>query len=449
MTVDLSSQADMEFKPTLYDVHKLLDEDVVGEYESRLSLFTNWVLSGQNVLMSGPRSSGKTWVTDHVVGFLGGNAFTVSSGSDKSNWYMLEEINNATHIIILELNKCPKDFLEVLKDWGEGKDSRYNTTIVDGGERRVKKFTLKRKPYVFCLADEDEMKVNEQLMSRLTRVRMDNSVSQNAAVLRQQAKLATDRANTKQIASEQKERLYYHVQTLPLSDSIAYKHPAADEFVDVVPKLFTDCRRDFPKYLANTFGITRFHWKERVQFKLGKKDTYLVSPQDMYLNHEIYGQTLIESALKCSSLEREMIKIVEDREAVNRQIVQQDLRRVGLNISAHMVTKHMNQIADLGYVGKMKEGASIVYTKSEREDFRFSINWKNIVEISRKTVKELYPEVTKQYEEMHCVSPWVKHPFTGEVIDLNQQTSHAKSKPKDKLTSYISVKPTVEEEEIV
>ena len=71
MSIDLSDNADMSFKPNLSIVNKILDEDIVGEYESRLSLFTSWILSECRVIMSGPRSSGKTWISDHVKGFIG------------------------------------------------------------------------------------------------------------------------------------------------------------------------------------------------------------------------------------------------------------------------------------------------------------------------------------------------------------------------------------------
>jgi len=448
--IDLSGQADVEFKPNLHDIHRVLNEEVVGEHESRLSLFTNWVLSNQNVLMSGPRSSGKTWITDHVCPFLGDNTFTVSSGSDKSTWYQMEAIKKCTHVIILELNKCPKDFLETLKDWGEGKDSTYKNTVMDAGERRIKSFKLPRKPYVFCLADEDVTKVGEQLMSRLTNIRTDNSVSQNRAVLLHQAKLAKEQNNVKKVDSELKKKLQYHVQTLPLFETYEYKHPAAETFVEVIPKMFTDCRRDFPKYLGNTYGIARFHWKQRITVDSNKKKFLFITPEDMYLNHEIYGQALIESALKCSGMQREMIKIVEKHESTNKNFVQNDLRKIGIIVSAHMVTKHLNSLADLGYIGKMKDGSTNVYTKNEQEEFRFSIDWDDVVEQSKKTIEKLYPSIASEYIAAFCTNPIVVHPFTGKEINLMEQKSIPKQPKRDTLEFFQNqTQPSAVEEEVV
>ena len=51
--LDVTKLADSTFKPTLYDVHKSYEEEVVGEYRTRLALFTNWILGRQNIIMTG------------------------------------------------------------------------------------------------------------------------------------------------------------------------------------------------------------------------------------------------------------------------------------------------------------------------------------------------------------------------------------------------------------
>ena len=65
--IDMSAIANDNYKPTLNDVHKFLEEYIVGEHESRLATFTNWILGGKNCMLSGQRSSGKTFIVDNYT----------------------------------------------------------------------------------------------------------------------------------------------------------------------------------------------------------------------------------------------------------------------------------------------------------------------------------------------------------------------------------------------
>ena len=290
MSVDLSSVTDMSFVPNLYQVHLILDEEIVGENETRMALFTNWILAYRNVSMSGQRSSGKTYTTERVARLLPdkNGLYNLSKGSEKASWYQAEQLKAHSHIMVPELNKLSKDAKETLKDWGEGKPSQYKTVVFEGGIRRTQTYTLNCKPFVFCLADEEEMIIDEQLRSRLTIIRTDNSEQQNRAVTLQQAELAILPNNPKKQSEDLFKQMKHHIATLPPMTKIEFRHPAAGVFVECIPPYFTDCRRDFPKYLANTYGITRFYWKERMFIKKGDNLVFFVTPEDMYYNHIIY-----------------------------------------------------------------------------------------------------------------------------------------------------------------
>ena len=453
--VNLSIITDKDFKPTLYDVHTVLDEEVVGEHQSRMSVFTNWALANKNVLMSGPRSSGKTFITDHVIPFLGDGVYTIYSGSDKSHWYQIENLKKATHIVILELNKVPKEVLECLKDWGEGKPSIYKTVVFEGGIRKVKSFKIPPKPFIFCLADEEEFNLGEQLSSRLTLVRTDNSMTQNKKVLDQQAKLAIEKTNIKRVDSVMKGKLMQHVLTLPPLSDYEFKHPAADIFVSAIPQLFTDCRRDFPKYLGNTYGIARFNWKERIVIprkEEGEKDWIIVTPADMWLNQVIYGNNLVESSLKCSAMEREILAVVRKYDAaVDRNYVSKQIRKKGINISTHMVSRLLKKLSDVGYLDSQKVGTTYQYTISEFGDFNFAIDWKEVIEATKKAVAEHYPEIAEKYIKDYCTNPKVMHPFTGEMIDIEKERSTKEETDFGTLTAFTkktSVSKDVVEEKI-
>ena len=67
---DQTTLADKDYIPTLHDVHHILDEHIVGEYKTRMALFTTWVLGEKPIFMGGPRSSGKTFISNHVKALI-------------------------------------------------------------------------------------------------------------------------------------------------------------------------------------------------------------------------------------------------------------------------------------------------------------------------------------------------------------------------------------------
>ena len=424
MEVNMSVNADMSFTPTLHDVHNLLDESVVGEFEARMAVFTNWLLAHRNVNLAGQRASGKTHISVAVAKFLPdkNGLYNITSGSDKSGWYQAEALKKHSHIMIPELNKMPKDMLEVLKDWGEDRDSEYRVTVVEGGVRSVRKYKLPRKPFIFCLADEQEEKIDDQLRSRLTVIRTDSGEAQNVAVNIQQAKMAMLPDNPFNVKDDKLfDKMKHHILTLPPMSNIQFKHPSATSFVSCIPTYFTDCRRDFPKYLSNTFGITRFFWKHRLYVNINNINTYISTPEDMYLNHIIYGNTLVESSLRCSNMERHLINILQQAsEALNRQQIQSAVRQMGLNISAHMITRHLTTLADLGYIAIEKTGyKNALYSPGPLfKEFNFSIDWKQIIEDTKENIIKYYPTIAEEYIRRFCDNPTAIHPFTGQKINL-------------------------------
>jgi len=430
VNINLTNATDNSFKPTLYDVNKVLDESVVGEYESRMALFTNWILSEKNVMMAGPRSSGKTFITDHIISFVGqfekddgGQCYILTSGSEKSAWYEADNMQNAKYVVVLELNKITQSAKEILKDWGEGKDSEYKTTVHLGGIRRTNTIKLKRKPFVFCLADEDELKIDAQLASRLTIIRTDNSITQNKAVMKHQAVISRQPDNPVHVDEEKKKQLSNHIKTLPDINTYEWKNPAAEMFTECIPPFFTDCRRDFPKYLANIAGICRFYWKDRLVGKINNKEVYFITPQDMYLNHVIYGKALISSALKCNNIEREIMTLLQaSKYPLIKKEIQKQLKKKGIPLSLNMISRHLNGLCDLGYIDKdvTVENKKILQYEIGQifQDFAFEIDWQEVIEYTKNTMKELYPKYAEEYIKKYCDKPIVTHPFTGEKINL-------------------------------
>ena len=422
-----------EFHPNLHMIHKILDCYIEGEFESRLAIFTNWLLAHQNINLAGQRAGGKTWITEQVAKLLPDNngLYNMSSGSDKSGFYQAEKIKAHSHIMIPELNKLNPTNRELLKDFGEGRPAKYDVVIFEAGNRRVQTYIIPPKPFIFCLADEQETSIDDQLRSRLTVIRVDVSENQNIAVNIRQAQEALLPSNPKSIDLEEFKQIKEHIATLPAWDEKSFRHPAANIFVGCIPTIFTDSRRDFPKYLKNTYGITRFYHKERISQeittlddydKVIKRQVFFVTPEDMYYNHIIYGNMLIESSLKCTNIERQLIRILQkSKEAINRNTIQAKVRQEGMNISAHMITRHMSALSDLGYVEVYKVGATspATYTVGQLfKDFKFSVDWNEVIKECINNIRQYYPNIADDYVSRFCKDPTAINPFSGVKIHI-------------------------------
>lgn len=424
MNVDLSANANTQYTPNLHQVNQLLNKHIVGEEQTRMAVFTNWLLACQNVNMAGQRSSGKTWIADNVAKLLPkkGGLYVLSAGSNKSGYYQAEELKQHSHVIVPELNKLNVETREMLKDWGEGKPSRYKVTVFEpgmGGKRATEEFVVPQRPFIFCLADEDEAKIDPQLRSRLTVIRTDISEEQNKKVVLDQAQEALRVfKKEKVIGPEDDGDMRHHIATLPPWKPEQYIHPCAEEFINSIPTIFTDCRRDFKKYLNNTFGITRFYWKERMSVEVEGQKYFLVTPEDMYYNHIIYGRTLMESSLKCTSTERQLINILDETATeygISAETLQAKVRNIGLNMSVNAIKKHMDVLSDLGYVEKVLHGRETFFrVGSLFKDFQFEPDWKRVFEVCEENVKKYFPSISEAYVEKYITNFKATNPFTGE-----------------------------------
>ena len=382
-----------------------------------------------------------TWIVDHVTNLVGSNCYIMNKGSDKSGWYQAEEIKKAKYIKILELNKLPKEFMETLKDWGEGKDSEYRVTEKGSGSGfYANKIQLPRKPYVLCLADENESEVPTELRSRLVEIRTDSSIEQNRRILEWQSQKAQNmHFNTNKVDRELLMELKQYIVTLPENSSFEYKHPAAHLFVGAIPPIFTDCRREFPKYIDNTSGIARFYYQDRVTIEKDGKKILLLTPEDMWLNHVIFGHTIIDSSMKCNQIEKLILEMLKEHSVLTMKHIMARLQAKGLSLAVKTVTKHLSNLENIGYVEVEKStGSDTAYKPSSfMADYVFTIDWNKVIKECEKFVMANYPEVASEYISKHCHNNLeIQHPITGNIIILQEyKESTASSEVASSITS--------------
>jgi len=432
-------------RPTLNDIYKFLTLDVVRESNVKMSLFTNWLLSDKCVLLEGPSSSGKTTIMDAVSKIIGEKCIKIVGTSDTAPYYMFEKINESSHVYIPEINKVNDVVVEILKDWGEGKPSIREVTVNKKGSFETEEYIIYPKPFIFARADENTVQIPDELLNRMTIMNCDPSEDQTKAVLNRQADMA-ERPLSWHIDYDFPDEtdIQYHLRTLPKYDY--YIHPAAGYFKGIMPTLFPTARRDFTRYLKNTYGITRFYHYDRVSTDVkdseGKHyaDVIMVAPYDMWANHLIYGEILLSSSLKCTKNEQLVLSIIGQNEPIGYSTVQQKLNDLEYNFTLGAVKRHMNTLSEYGYIYRSKEGNKwVFYIKPELKGFEVTIIWKDVKEYILSRIEEgIVPETLADiYTESHMDDEWLfEHPFTGEEVDV------LKTKDVTKLADIIEISGT-------
>lgn len=449
--IDLSSMADMSLRPTLSDVNDILGTVVVGEEEARMSLFVNWILARKYVMLSGASRSGKTFLKDAVKDyFLGDMCHQISSGSEKSGWYDMEEIQKAQFIDVQELNQIPKEMLEVLKLWGESKAAKYRVVShsMATGKKENVTYELPYRPFVFAIADENNFDIPKELRYRLIEIRTDSSEEQNRRIIERQARISKNPRNQRELDTDKLEAIRQHIRTLPSFSKFFYINPAADTIARMTPSKFTDSRTAHPIFVDNVAGIQRFYWKSSliVTDKRYKKPLMFISPQSMMQSLIIEGRIFINSSLKCNDIQREILEVImQVNSIVDKKYVIKKLKERGINISSTMALKHLQALCDMTYLDELEHGNTKQYELNEGFlHHTLSISGKEVVEECVKTMKEEFPEYLDAYKEAYLKDPTFIHPNTGERIDVHRFDSKTGlSKPqgpkrKHKVSDYNS-----------
>ena len=416
------------FVPSLRDIDEMLDSRIVGERYNRLSVFTVFILSHICVYVSGDSGAGKTQLMDAVTSTLmPGSACVVSQGSGKLIFTnkKARDMNKAKYIVMPELNKVHNnlDLVEVLKTWGEGKDASYERSEFG---KSVNKVPLDCKPFIFSRATESAKiaPVPGELMTRVAEFMVDSSKQQTADVMDAIAEDAENPFNTVERDVVKESLIRYYVTNL--NHKNMYMNPMAKVLTNYVPKVFAASRRDFKRYLRNINGICNFHHTDRMYLvrEHGER-VYIITPQDVFYNHIIFGQTLIRSAMRCNQIERKIIKICSlTKSGFTRGQIQNALMGDSINTTLNNVENHLNELVNIGYLIAEKTGREYYYVVSDTyKEFEAKPDMRELVEYTIQSIKH-NPHMSQsdkdEYINRYCTGAGLTavHPFTGETVNI-------------------------------
>lgn len=450
-------------KPTLYDINKSFNviktdnySGLVGEEEARMVIFTNFILGEKPCILKGSRASGKT-NTIRVVSKYAKKPIDIASSSEKAN-QRNEKLNDYSHFIIPEINKVNDKTIEMLKDFGEGEKHLYSYL---NAFKESETIEIDPKAFITSIADENKQVGNlgEELLSRVTVVRTDSSVKQNVDVIKEKLQRAANPNYKKETSQEEVSKFVAYVQNLPSIKEFKFVYPAGEAMRTAIPPLFTDSRRDVGKYLANTYGITLFHYHDRTKASIGDDKYLFVTPADMWYNHVIYQDILLESSLKCGKIEQKIIEVLKDENnhtsnsewgenisGLKISDIHTQLLKSAYTPTIDSVRKMCDGLMEVGYVTRNEEVRPYRYEINPQlnRDYDVSVDWKSIVSKCAENMRDNFPDLAEEYISSYCEGEGlvVVHPFTGETIDISDSF-----KEDDK--SVLHVEPDKKEEESV
>lgn len=430
---------DINIKPTLYDINKSFSvvktqnyNGIVGEEEARMVIFTNFILGEKPVILKGSRSSGKSNLLK-IVGVYSKNPIDIASSSDKA-YQRNKALNDYSHFFIPEVNKINDKTVEMLKDFGEGEKHQYSFT---NPFKEVETITIDPKPFITSIADENKNvdALGEELLSRLTVVRTDSSVKQNINVIEEKLKRAQNPNYKQNVTQEEVNKLKNYVKSLPSIREFGFIYPAGASVRSAIPPLFTDSRRDTEKYLSNTYGITLFHLWDRMEVYVGDKKYLLVTPADIWYNHRIYQNVLLESSLKCGKIEQRILEVLKDHGDVEQTDnwgnkvtglsvtdIHTELLRLSFTPTIESVKKMCNQLMEIGYVTRNEEVRPHRFSLNPelKREHKVMIDWNNIINECKKSIQENFPSLSEEYISRYCSGDGliVIDPFTGEKKNI-------------------------------
>jgi intein/homing endonuclease len=368
-----------------------------------------------------------------IAGAYAKNPVVLASSSEKA-FQRNSGLNNASHFIVPEVNKIHEKTFELLKDFGEGAKHYY--TFLNA-LKEPESILLDPKPFVTSIADENKNanELGDELLSRLTVIRTDSSVTQNVAVVEEKLKRAENPFYKKGISQDKVKKCLDYVKGLPSIVHFGFVYPAGTVIRSAIPTLFTDSRRDTEKYLYNTYGITLFYYYDRIKRVFDGKDYLFVTPVDMWLNNIIYKNILIESSLKCGKIEQEILDIltifgneVKNDDWGNKvkglkiTDIHTELLRRSYTPTIDSVKKYCNQLSETGYIIRNEEVRPFRFSLNPElhREYKVRIDWGEVVEACKASISKNFPEVADEYISRFCEGKGLEcvHPFTGETINI-------------------------------
>jgi len=448
--------------PSLYEVNQMkYDWGLQGEDDTHMVVLLSFIKGG-TVIMTGLSSGGKDANVNAAEYCVPDDwVFQVPTSLSKTVLYEKAE----------QMNSCPvhrhkditsiegKSWLEdIWKRHGDGNPISHSWTEVVPERHEVTKTIQPPNCMVLFLAsDNEQTDLNDyaEVRNRALVVGIDDSADLTERVNERQANQEAGRIE-RLVSEERTQEIRDYVGSIPMhtygdggSGGMLNPVAVAIDEQNPLPQHFTEARRDFPRLMDFMKSVTLFHYDDRLE--VPKKAlteqtargmvTMLVTPADAWLAMRVFGEKMVLSALNLTDKDFELLEILRGRqnEALTADELQMEMRSRGYNITTPDVRRSMDNMQYKGYIRPNKDGSRVSYTAAEfaNKARRYvDLDWAQVVETTRETAEETLPSpIDQQYIERFCEGDGliVTHPFTGEAVNLTEQTANKLQEKEEEL----------------
>jgi len=451
---EMLNEIERGFVPTLSEVRKhfaitkLRDArgrertPLIGEERAALQTFLHLVMSERPVLVMAYSGTGKSIMVDAVMDLIPEAwKFDIQMGSDTSPWYNARKINASKFIEFPELQKATQNaaILEILKNWGEGKDAKREVTDIisekQGGDA-VDEQILEWKPFITSVAignkGAKDIIYDEEFLRRVMEVRTDPSSQMTKRVVKYKLLQWARGANERATEPVEFELLKKHIVDVVTNAPNKFSNPAGEYFDCIVPSVLPISRSFVDNWISICNAVARFYYKSGIV----EEGIIHVRPCDMYEAQQIYLQDFIEGCLKLPLLGREILSMFPTYEEAVRESVDDDypehlkftskdvarhLETQGFVIDTRAITRILTHLSLNHFLRVDEEGKPKMYYRSEYiSNFESVVDWNEVVHVCRANSSndEYIAKFCGDVIEASC-------PLTGNCVDIMKLNKRA------------------------
>lgn len=445
---DRLTAIEQSFKPTLSGVREFFSTRVlidaggkqrtplIGEESAALQTFLHFVISEKPVLVNSYSGTGKTVLVDAVLDMIPEDEkFSIQQGSDTSAWYNAGLINKARYVEFPELQKATQNIsiLEILKNWGEGKDAKREKTDIikeQMGENAVDEQILRWHPFITSAAignkSASPIIEDDEFMRRILEVRTDPSMGMTKRVVNYKLKQWGTIDEDAKHSPFEMVLMKNHVRDVIHDAPRGFYNPAYSCFEDVIPTSLPVARSFVDNLISVCNAVTRFYYKDGIMHK-GK---LIVRPQDMYEASRIYMRDFIEGCLKLPLLGREILGAfpplnqstlaetamgaVLDESKLTAAQVADKLESVGFSIDEKSVTRILAHLCMNHFLRREDVDRKKSYYRSEHTaNYENRVDWDKVIDMC------IENSPCEEYVEQCCgASILLTDPIEGTEVDM-------------------------------
>jgi len=238
------------------------------------------------------------------------------------------------------------------------------------------------------------------------------------------------------------------------SHAMKLKNPCAPFLYELIPTLFPIARSKIHYLLKLINAVARFYPDEIVMAGKDEQLYGLVAPKHNWLAIQIYIDAFVTECLQMPSHGTDLLQLIPDSDVdkygmvtsevikMSKREIQQAARSAGLPFAMKNITPLLGSLVMLGFLEMDEENNKKIYFKSPLiKEPSTKINWDEVIESTKKFMKEYWPEIADEYIGRHCVNVEVTNPFTHEktIIGPSEEkdsTSQDKEITKDTPDDY-------------